>query len=193
LPQEPHRDEGKSAAPWLSPGLVQSNEVVMRTILDPDHLGPDGKLASAAISLEDIRFRGWSVDRKYFTSLWRVRLSHYRWKKKKPKVRNIYVLPVPVHDIRRPNPTTGQPDFVVTDTAMLLNPAHAAVLLSGPHGEGAARGFRNNLLRKLPQYVDLTQAFGSTDKYGYLRGIFKQITTILASPFRNIFRSMSGF
>jgi len=83
----------------------------MRTILDPDHLGPDGKLASAAISLEDIRFRGWSVDRKYFTSLWRVRLSHYRWKKKKPKVRNIYVLPVPVHDIRRPNPTTGQPDL----------------------------------------------------------------------------------
>lgn len=121
MPQEPHRDEHKSAVPWLSPGLVRSNELVLRTILDPDHLEPDGKLALAAISLADIRFRGWSVDRKYFTGLWRVRLSHSEWKKKKPHLRKIHVLPILVGEIRLPGPTTGQQDFVVTDTAVWLN------------------------------------------------------------------------
>jgi hypothetical protein len=191
LPQEPHRDEHKSAVPWLSPGLVRSNEIVLRTILDPDHLEPDGKLALAAISLADIRFRGWSVDRKNFTGPWRIRSSHSEWKKKKPYLRKIYVLPIPVGEIRLPDPATRQQDFVVTDTAMWLNPAHAAVLLSGPQGEGAARGFRNSLLQKLPPYVDIAEAFDSTDKHGYLRGLLMQFAAIIVSPFRYVFRSNS--
>ena len=191
MPGEPHRDEHEFAAPWLSPGLVKSNELVLRTILDPDHLEPDGQLAVAAISLADIRFRGWSVDRKYFTSRWRVRLSHSEWKKKKPNLRKIHVLPIPVSQIRLPSPKTGQQDFVVTDTAVWLNPAHADVLLSGPHGEGAARVFRKQLLQKLPPYVDITQVFDSRDKHGYSRGLVRQLVAILARPFRYIFRSKS--
>lgn len=191
MPQQPHRDERKSAAPILSPGLVQSDEIVLRTVLDPDHLEADGKLASAAMSLHDIRFRGWSVDRKRFTSQWRVRLSHSSWRKKKPDLLRIHVLPIPVGDIRRVDPTTKNQDFVVTDTAMWLNPAHAHVLLSSPQGEGAARRFRNNLLQKLPPYVDITGAFNSTDKYGYLRGLLRQLAAILASPFRYVFRTLS--
>jgi hypothetical protein len=189
VPPEPHRDERKSAAPWFSPGLVRADEVVLRTILDPDHLGPDGKLASAAIALGDIRFRGWSVDRKHFTGRWRVRLSHSGWKKRKPNLLRIHVLPVPVGQFRRPDPTTGNADFVVTDTAMWLNPAHADVLLSGPQSEGAARGFRNKLLETLPPYVDLTAAFDSTGDYGYLRGMLRQFAAIVISAFRYIFRS----
>ncbi len=188
MSREPHRDERKSAATWLSPGLVHSDEIVLRTILDPDHL-KDGKLASAAISLEDIRFRGWSVDRRHFTSSWRVRLSHSGWKRKRPSIRKFYVLPVPVSEFRQPNPTNGHQDFVVTDTAVWLNPAHAAVLLSGPRGEGAARGFRTQLLRKLPPYVDIGVAFAPTDNRGYLRGMLRQFAAILVSPARYIFRT----
>jgi hypothetical protein len=190
LPKEPHRDERKSASPWLSPGLVRSNEIVLRTVLDPDHLEADGKLASAAISLQDIQHRGWSVDRKYFTGLWRLRLFHSGWQKKRPNIRKFYVLPIPVDKIRYSEPTTGQQDFVVIDSAMWLNPAHSAVLLSGPRSQGAARGLRNNLLRKLPPYVDISEAFASSDRGGYMRGMLRQLAAILISPFRCIFRAL---
>ncbi len=189
MPPEPHRDEHESAAPCFSPGLVQSDEIVLRTIIDPDHLNPDGTLASAAISLEDICFRGWSVDRKRFTSQWRIKLSHSDWKKKKPTIIRCYVLPIPVSEIRRSNPTGESQDFVVTDAAMWLNPAHGAILLSGPKGQGAARGFRNNLLQKFPHYVDVTEVFTRTDRYGFLKGMLGQLRAVLASPFRCIFRS----
>jgi hypothetical protein len=188
LPPELHRDENKSARPWLSPGLVRSDEIVLRTVLDPDHL-KDGKLASAAISLHDIRFRGWSTDRKYFTCLWRIRLFHSRWKQRNPNIARFYVLQVPVEVIRLPDPTTGHQEFVVTDTAMWLNPAHAAVLLSGPKGEGAARGFRSNLLQRLPHYVDAAEAFASAGNFGYLRGMARQLGAMLISAFRYIFHA----
>jgi hypothetical protein len=188
VPQEPHRDEGKSAAPWFSPGLVRSNEVILRTILDPDHLEPGGKLAVAAISLQDIRHRGWSVDRKNYTSLRRVKSSHSKWKRNKPSIVKCYVLPIPVGEIRHLDPITGVQDFVVTDAALWLNPAHAVILLSGPQGQSAARGFRNNLLQKLPNYVDVAEAFAPSDKYGYFKGMLGQFAAMLVSLFRSIFR-----
>jgi len=77
----------------------------------------------------------------------------------------------------------------VTDAALWLNPSHAAVLLSGPQGEGAARGFRNNLLQKLPPYVDITEAFAPSDKRGYLKGMLYQVAAILVSSFRYIFHN----
>ncbi|HVB57465.1 MAG TPA: hypothetical protein VNE63_13715 [Candidatus Acidoferrales bacterium] len=187
MPQEPHRDERKSAVPWLSPGLVQSDEIVLRTLLDPDHLEPDGKLkVAAAISLEDIRFRGWSVDRRKFTSLQQVRLFHSGLKKRNTTLRKCYVLPIPVSEIRQRIPPNKVQDFVVIDAALWRKPSHATVLLFSPQTPSAARKFRNDLLKKLPPYVDVTEAFDSTDKHGFLRGMLRQFAAILASPFRYI-------
>ena len=165
--------------------MVRLDEVVLRTVLDPDHL-TDGKLAPAAIALKDIMVRGWSVDRKFFTSPWRIRLFHRGWKKRRPDIKRFFVLPIPVRLVRQNNPTTGDQDFVVTDTALLLNPAHAGVLLSRPQTEGAARRFRNDLLRKLPPYVELREAFSPTDKYGYGRGMLGQLAAILRSTARYV-------
>jgi hypothetical protein len=181
VPPEPHRDEHTSASRWFSPGLVQSDEIVLRTVLDPDHLEPNGNLAAAAISLEDIRFRGWSVDRKRFTCLWRVRFFHSGWKKRRPNIRRFYVLPLPVGVIRQPDPATGQQQFVVTDAAKWLNPAHAHVLLSASQGEGAARGYRTKLLQRLPPYVDVATAFTPVDKHGCVRGMLKQFGAIVVA------------
>jgi len=186
--QEPHRDEGESASPWLSPGLVGRDEIVLRTILDPDHIEANGKLAAAAISLSDIRSRGWSVDRKHFTSPWRIRIFHFRWKRRKPAIRKFYVLPISANEIRRLTPGNGPQEFVITDASVFLNPAHAAVLLAGPKTEPEARGYRNSLLRKLPPYVEISEAFGPADRHGYLRGMIRQCIAILTASVRNIFR-----
>jgi hypothetical protein len=191
VPPEPDRDEHKSAAPRFSPGVVRSDEIVLRTVLDPDHLEPNGKLALAAIALEDIRFRGWSVDRKCFTSFRRVQSEHFAWKRRKPHLQKIHVLPIAVSDIRSVGNTTGQQHFVVTDTSVWRNPAHADVLLSSRQGEGAARGFRTQLFQKLPPYTDLATTFDTTENLGYLRGMFWQLIAILRSAFRRAPKSIS--
>lgn len=186
MPQEPHRDEGLSAKPYFSPGLVHTDEIILRTVpdLDPDHLGPNGTLANAAIALKDIRFRGWSVDRKHYTSLWRIWWFHFNWKRRKPKIRGFYVLPIPVNNMRRRDPQSQKQDFVVVDTARWFRPAHADVLLSEEKSEGDARLLRNNLVQSLPPYTNLSCAFGATDKWGFARGMSKQLLAMFLMPFR---------
>jgi hypothetical protein len=187
----PHRDEGSSASRWLSPGLVTSDEVVLRTILDPNHLGAHGVLAPTAMSLADIRSRGWSVDRKQFTSLRRVRSAHRKWKKNNPEIRKFYVLPIPTALIRLPNAKTGLQETVVTDAALWWNPAHAVLLSAVPIGESVARGLRTSLFLRFPPYIEVRDAFGSNDRRGYFKGMRKQLAAILAAPFRYIVRLMS--
>lgn len=184
MAQEPHRDESRSARSYLSPGLVRSDEVLLRTLEDPDHLGPDGKVADAAISLHDIRFRGWSVDRKRFTSLWRIRLFHSDRKRRAPNIRRFYVLPILAGTIRSFGSETHTQDFVVIDTALWMHPGHADIVLAKKCGEGAARGFRTKLIKQLPPYVDATKAFGSSDRHGFARGMFRQFVALLTTPFR---------
>jgi hypothetical protein len=186
LPEELSRDEKKSASPWFSPGLVTSEEIILRTVLDPDHLKQDGKLADAAISLEDIRIRGWSVDRKRFTSPWAIELFHSRWKKRKPAINRFYVLPILVRDLRFRNHATGMQEFVAVDAALWLKPSHAAVLLARPQAQSAARKLRSDLIQILPRYVDVSRAFDRRERYGYARGLIHHLRALLFMTFRYI-------
>ena len=186
MPEELSRDEKKSASPWFSPGLVSSEEIILRTVLDPDHLKKDGKLADAAISLEDIRVRGWSVDRKRFTSPWAIKLFHSRWKRKKPAISKFYVLPILVRDLRYRDETTGIQEFVAVDAALWFKPSHAAVLLSRLQPPSAARKLRTDLIQKLPRYVDVSRAFNSGDRCGYTRGLIWHLRTLLFTFLRHI-------
>lgn len=179
----PHRSESKSAATQYSPGLVQSDEVVLRTVLDPDHLDEGGHLKSAAISLEDIQFRGWSVDRKKFTSLRQVKLFHRDWKRRRPQIDRFYVLPVRASVIRF-NPESRHQDFVVTDAALCWKPCHAMIFAAKagePSSKSRLRQLRNELLEKLPPYVEPGQVFGSREKFGYFWGMLIQGVVFLAS------------
>jgi hypothetical protein len=184
LPVELSRNENVSAAPWFSPGLVTSEEVILRTVLDPDHLQSNGKLADAAISLEDIRVRGWSVDRKKFTSPWTISLFHSRWKSRKPAINNFYVLPILVRDLRIQDDKTGIQEFVVVDAALCFRPSHAAVLFRRPQAPSAARKFRTDLIQRLPRYVDVSLAFDSDDRYGFTRGMIRHLVALFSMSFR---------
>lgn len=185
-----HRDENRSAAPWFSPGLVRDDEVVVRTVLDPDHF-KGNKLASVAIPLKDIQSRGWSVDRKSFTSSWYIRFSHWQWQRRRlregrEEIKRFYVLPIPVRLLRDLDPHTGNQEFVVTDAALCMNPAHAHVLLARELGDAIARGLRTNLLQRLPPYVDVSNAFGPADRGGLLRGMFGKYLAIVRRLFRSV-------
>ena len=185
--QEPHRDENRSASPWFSPGLVHSDEIVLRTVLDPDHLKSDGGLKSAAIPLDDIQLRGWSLERRNFSSIRQVRLFHAAWQRRKPHLA-FHVVPVIAKSIRKLASGHGSQTFVVTDTATFCKPAHAQVLLSKPQTPSLARKFRNELIHVLPPHVDVTEAFKSCGKWGYVRGMFAQLVAIPIEAFRCILR-----
>lgn len=187
---QPHRSEESSAAPWLSPGLVRSDEVLLRTILDPDHLDSSGRLAIAAISLADIRHRGWSVERRQFTTLTRVKSFQAKWKNRKPSVRRFYVILLRAGEIRQPDSITSAQDFVIVDAAVWRNPGHAAVLLSRDLPESAARRLRNELLKRLPAHIDVHKAFDGADSFGYLNGMLRQISAFVMSACRLVLSSI---
>jgi hypothetical protein len=178
--KEPHRDETSSASRWFSPGLVRDDEIILRTIHDPHHI-QDGKLStSAAIPLDDLRSRGWSVDRKKFTSLWRVKIAHWRWQRRKPDLEGCYLIPIQVGSVRAIPDNT----FSVTDDALWSNPAHGAVILSAHCGPGAARRARDLLMQAISQYVAASDAFSPTDTRGWSRGIAAEIAAIFRAAKR---------
>lgn len=50
-----HLDEGISAAPDFSPGIVQDNERLLRTLFNPAHV-QHGKVLPRAIPVQDLRY-----------------------------------------------------------------------------------------------------------------------------------------
>ena len=186
----PHRSEDTSAPPKFSPGLVESDEIVLRTVWDPDHLEADGKLKVAtAISLKDIKTRGWSVDRKQYTNYRKMKELHEDWQTTKPHIQRFHILPVSVREIRQIVLPSQLMTFVVIDCAECLRPSHAGVLLSGICGDGLARQFRNKLLEKLPQYTELERVFAPTDKNGYRTGLKRQLLAYVRWCFHWLFRN----
>jgi hypothetical protein len=187
---EPHRDESSSAAPWISPGLVADNETVLRTIFDPQHI-QNGELQNAAISLEDIRSRGWSVERKRFTSLWRIKLTHYRWRLKKSDLKRCYVIPIDVGALRTQCQFDQNHKFIVIDDALYANPAHAAVLISKKCGEGMARKARGELMKFMPPHIKLSRAFSTRDRWGWTRALVASFLTFTSTLLKKA-RSLIG-
>jgi hypothetical protein len=179
----PHLDENTSAAPRFSPGVVRADELVIRTVLDPSHLEPDGRLKPAAIALQDLQTRGWSVARRSFTSARRVRAAHSRWQERDPSIKRCYVMPIKVLDLRRVDPFSGQQNLIVLDTAAWLSPDHASVLLSARMSQSVARSIRDQLIQTLPPYTDLEKAFGPGADFGFARGMWKQLVAIMRHAF----------
>ena len=65
--QTPHLDESTTGATGISPGPVGDEEILLREILNPGHV-VGGALKPAAISLTDLKERGFSVHRlEYIT------------------------------------------------------------------------------------------------------------------------------
>ncbi len=179
--KESHRDEKSSASRWFSPDLVRDEEIVLRTIFDPHHV-ESGTLSIAAVSLSDLRSRGWSVDRKKYTSLWKLKLNQLRWHHRKPDLHRCYVIPINVGTLRDYKTDNNQ-IFSIIDLAFCLNPAHAAILLSVKGGDGAARKARDTLMAGLPAYIDVSKAFSNEDRWGWSRGMFLQVIAILRALF----------
>lgn len=156
----PHLDENSSAVPALSPGIVRNHEILLREIFDPDHIR-DGQLLERAISVNDLRKRGFSVHRIKFVTPQFIKASiesritgprRADWRSE-----GVAML---IARVIREIMAEAEQAFVVIDTASRRNPGHASIYVARPDkGEIHARELRSMLLPYLEERMSVDEAF----------------------------------
>ena len=157
----PHLDESTSANPTMSPGPVRDQETLLRIIIEPDHIR-EGRIQPSAVQLRDLTNRGLSVHRKEYTTrnavdavaqalLGRPTAAGRRSLEGLASFNTGAVRAIGIQDRQA---------FVVIDTALPNNTAHASIYLASPQvSQSLARELREHLLRLMENTLTLEQAF----------------------------------
>ena len=159
--QTPHLDETSSAEPDISPGVVADDEWLLRSVFNPDHV-KDGQIQPSAISLSDLRERGFSVNRlRYVTqefvedSISKFLARTFQGTARESEGVAWFEAHV-VRDVR----DDGTQVFVVIDTALPDNHGHASIYLADPSMKTSqSRRVRGELLPLLRDRISVAEAF----------------------------------
>ena len=157
-----HLDESKSAAPGISPGIVEDEEYLIREMFNPQHINDEGKVIKRAISVNELLADGFSVHRiKYVSKEFvekaiQTRLSRTR---KEPWISE-GVSRLKTLAIRQLFMDNNERAFVVIDTATEDNPGHASIYFATPQkGKAYAREARGFLLPLLQNRITINEAY----------------------------------
>ena len=156
-----HLDESKSAAPEISPGIVEDEEHLIREMFNPQHINEEGEVIERAISVNELLADGFSVHRirhvskEFVEKSIQARLSR---KRKEPwtsegvsRLKTLAVRQILLDNERA---------FVVIDTATEDNPGHASIYFGAPQkGKAYAREARGFLLPLLQNRMTLDEAY----------------------------------
>ena len=159
--QVPHIDETISAAPDLSPGVVQDDEQLLRSLFNPDHI-KDGVLQVVAIPLRDLQVRGFSVNRLSHVTPEFVDAGINRLLARRPGGEPRYSEGVAkfTAGMVRSIQVDGRQSFVAIDTALPDNVGHASIYLSDVSmPQSQARRMRERLLPLLQRRTSVAEAF----------------------------------
>ena len=151
--ESPHLDEGCSAAPGISPGVVSDDEFLLRELYSPDQSEENTeKLSITAIPAKHLIESGFSISRQTFVqvetlnSLIAERLERPRKTEPWESLGVARLNTKEVRDLR----LRAKPDeqaFVVTDTATEDRPFHASIYAAKQNAkESHARQLRKILL-----------------------------------------------
>ena len=151
----------KNSATAFSPGLVDSEEFLIREVCDPDHVDEEGSLVEAAISIKDLREQGFSVHRLQYTTVAFIKQA-IQQRCAKPRQNGPWkewaaVLKVAdVRSIRHEN----EQALVVIDTARADHAGHASIYAAAPEkGKSHTRKMRKLLLPFLRLCLSVDEAF----------------------------------
>lgn len=160
-----HRDERESAAPGLSPGVVEGDELLLREMFNPEHVR-DGKVIERAVSVDDLRIRGFSVHRmKYVDPAWIKAAIAIRLAKPRPGGTwyDEGVARLAAGRVRKLR-MDGRQAFVVIDTALEDNLGHASIFAADSSiGRAYARKLRTLLLSLLQERMSVDDAYANVD------------------------------
>ena len=159
--QTPHLDEASSAAPDISPGIVEDDESLLRSVFNPDHV-KDGQVQPSAISLKDLQERGFSVNRvRYVTqefiegAIRRTLARTFHGATRESEG----VACFQAREVRDIHDDDAQV-FVVIDTAFPDNRGHASIYIADPEMKPSqARRMRGKLLPLLHDRISVAEAF----------------------------------
>ena len=156
-----HLDENVSAAPGLSPGVVEDDEILLRELFKPHHV-KNGQLRPAAISAKDLISAGFSVKRMRYVTAECVKASieeRLSRPRKGEPLRNEGVAKLKTLEVRQIL-FDDRRAFVVIDTAEPNNKGHASIYSATPEkGEPYARELRKLLLPFLQKRMPVDEAF----------------------------------
>ena len=158
--QTPHLDESSSAVPGLSPGVVADHEWLLRSIFYSDDI-VDGVVQNTAISLDDLRERGYSVNRQHYVSRGVIEsgIAKYLQKPFNGIPREYLGIACFKTSTVRDIVSNDSQAFVVIDAAEPDNPGHAAIYAANPSiPDSKARQLRSLLFPLLCSPVSLEQA-----------------------------------
>lgn len=131
----------------FAPGCVSSEEILLRIIFSPDHIDINGNLKPEAIPSQDLKERGFSVQRKLFVSKKRIyeNIDHFVSRKESRFCKGIS--PIKCEVVRSIEDNQLNKVFNVIDDALTENDhAHAKIMFKNSYGRSMIKSLRKKLL-----------------------------------------------
>lgn len=145
-----------------SPGPVKNSEELLRVIFYPEHI-KDGCVLATAVSLTDLRERGFSVDRRghVIKSVIEQKISRQIANKREERQEST-ISKFRCGAVRELlNESYGRACIVI-DTALAENPAHASIYSAKVLGDGGLRKVRSLILPLLQNRYTLDEIFSES-------------------------------
>jgi hypothetical protein len=142
-----------------SPGLVRNEETLLRAMFHPEHIR-EGKVIEAAIPLNDLRSRGFSVDRRDFAQCAALHAIIAGLMTRHPDLRQVsMVAHFLCESVRQFGDSQEIRAFLVIDTACPTHVSHASIYAAHPGPDSNLRKLRSLLLPLLQCRVPLSEIF----------------------------------
>ncbi len=144
----------------LAPSPVSPEEILLRLIFYPDHV-KDNKLLPEAIPRDDLRSRGFSVQRSNFVTreLLDIRIRNYCDKSAARRFEGIAdLLCKKIREIKDDDSCQA---FIVIDDAREDDVGHAIILFSRKYSDSTQKKLRKNLLDQMSEIRSLEASLGS--------------------------------
>ena len=150
-------DEGKKQSDF-SPGVVENRENLLRVIYGPEHI-VDNKVIESAISLSDLKERGFSLDREKYAKPSVVKDRINRQMENKPECRKeANIANLACLEVRKIKHDEERALIVIDDGTSEENPAHASIY-SLKSGRAKLKQLRAKLLPLLQNLHTYEQIF----------------------------------
>jgi hypothetical protein len=142
-----------------SPGVVQDEEELPRIIFYPEHI-VDNIVQPSAIALDDLRSRGFSVDRRQYAQQDIMQQNIANLRNRQQEARQVdYIARLQCRTVRNIQDSDAERAFIVIDTAYEINIAHASIYSAKPRTDAHLRRLRNQLLALLETRCNLADLF----------------------------------
>jgi hypothetical protein len=134
---------------------VRDDEFLLRLNYSPEHI-KDGEILPAAVALEDLKDRGFSVDREELVRIEIIIERAAGQQERSPAAREeAHLSRFQTGPVRSEVDHEQKPAFSVVASAIPGNAAHAHIVSAIPRGEGARRRLRSILLKHLNNLIAL--------------------------------------